>query len=90
MADQLYFRQLLAGRDFAVGDAVATQMVNFAYLIGDRESGEAVLVLGWAGVTPWAAAANGDPVELPPATGKRDGSGAPLEKPLAAVGRAHS
>ncbi|MCG3753625.1 MULTISPECIES: MBL fold metallo-hydrolase [unclassified Amycolatopsis] len=44
MADQLYFRQLLAGRDFAVGDAVATQMVNFAYLIGDRESGEAVLV----------------------------------------------
>lgn len=44
MADQLYFRQLLAGRDFAVGDPVATQMVNFAYLIGDRESGEAVLV----------------------------------------------
>ncbi|WP_037368384.1 MBL fold metallo-hydrolase [Amycolatopsis orientalis] len=44
MADQLYFRQLLAGRDFAVGDPVATQMVNFAYLIGDREAGEAVLV----------------------------------------------
>ena len=44
MADQLYFRQLLAGRDFAVGDPLATQMVNFAYLIGDRESGEAVLV----------------------------------------------
>lgn len=44
MADQLYFRQLLAGRDFAVGDPVATQMVNFAYLIGDRESGEAVIV----------------------------------------------
>ncbi|QRP49609.1 MBL fold metallo-hydrolase [Amycolatopsis sp. FDAARGOS 1241] len=44
MADQLYFRQLLAGRDFAVGDPVATQMVNFAYLIGDRESGEAVVV----------------------------------------------
>ncbi len=53
-------------------------------------SGEAVLVLGWAGVSPWAAAANGDPVDLPPATGKRDGSGTPLEKPLAAVGRAHS
>jgi glyoxylase-like metal-dependent hydrolase (beta-lactamase superfamily II) len=44
MADQLYFRQLLAGRDFAVGDPVATQMVNFAYLIGDRETGEAVVV----------------------------------------------
>jgi len=42
--DQLYFRQLLSGRDFAVGDPVATQMVNFAYLIGDREAGEAVLV----------------------------------------------
>src|SRR5690606_34238687 len=44
MADQLYFRQLLAGRDFAVGDPVATQMRNFAYLIGDRESREAVVV----------------------------------------------
>jgi DNA gyrase subunit A len=52
-------------------------------------SGEAVLVLGWAGVAPWAAAANGDPVELAPATGKRDGSGTPVEKPVAAVGRPH-
>ena len=52
-------------------------------------SGEAMLVLGWAGVTPWGAAANGDPVELPPANGKRDGSGTPLEKPIAAVGRPH-
>jgi glyoxylase-like metal-dependent hydrolase (beta-lactamase superfamily II) len=42
--DRLYFRQLLSGRDFAVGDQVATQMVNFAYLLGDREKGEAVLV----------------------------------------------
>jgi DNA gyrase subunit A len=53
-------------------------------------SGEALLVLGWAGANPWAAAANGDPVELPPATGKRDGSGAPVEKPIAAVGRPHA
>ena len=52
-------------------------------------SGEALLVLGWAGANPWAAAANGDPVDLPPATGKRDGSGAPLEKPIAAVGQPH-
>jgi DNA gyrase subunit A len=52
-------------------------------------SGEALLVLGWAGVSPWAAAANGDPVELPPAVGKRDGSGAPAERPIAAVGTAH-
>jgi len=38
------FRQLLAGRDFATDDPVARQMVNFAYVIGDRERGEAVLV----------------------------------------------
>jgi DNA gyrase subunit A len=53
-------------------------------------SGEALLVLGWAGSMPWAAAANGDPVDLPPANGKRDGSGSPLEKPIAAVGRPHT
>lgn len=40
----MYFRQLLAGRDFATGDPVARQMVNFVYLIGDRETGEAVAV----------------------------------------------
>ena len=44
MADRLYFRQLLSGRDFAVGDPVATQMVNFVYAIGDRATGECVLV----------------------------------------------
>ncbi len=42
--DRLYFRQLLAGRDFARGDPVAAQMVNFVYLIGDRQTGEAVVV----------------------------------------------
>jgi glyoxylase-like metal-dependent hydrolase (beta-lactamase superfamily II) len=42
--DRLYFRQLLAGRDFATSDQVARQMVNFVYLIGDRETGEAVAV----------------------------------------------
>ncbi|CAN5718380.1 MBL fold metallo-hydrolase [soil metagenome] len=44
MDERLYFRQLLAGRDFAVGDPIAAQMVNFAYLIGDRQSGEAMVV----------------------------------------------
>ena len=44
MADRLYFRQLLAGRDFARDDPVARQMVNFVYLIGDRETGEAMAV----------------------------------------------
>jgi len=43
-ADRLYFRQLLAGRDFAVSDQVARQMVNFVYLVGDRATGEAVIV----------------------------------------------
>ena len=41
---ELYFKQLMSGQDFAVGDRVATQMVNFAYLIGDTESREAVVV----------------------------------------------
>jgi glyoxylase-like metal-dependent hydrolase (beta-lactamase superfamily II) len=42
--DRWYFRQLLAGRDFAVDDPVARQMVNFVYLVGDRETGEAVAI----------------------------------------------
>ncbi len=44
MDDRLYFRQLLSGRDFATANPIAHQMVNFAYLIGDRETGEAVVV----------------------------------------------
>src|SRR3954469_15490189 len=44
MDDRVYFRQLLSGRDFAQTDQVAGQMVNFVYLIGDRETGEAVAV----------------------------------------------
>ncbi|GAC1442876.1 MAG: intein-containing DNA gyrase subunit A [Mycobacteriales bacterium] len=52
-------------------------------------SGEAVLVLGWAGPAPaWAAGHGGEPVDLPSSYGKRDGSGTPLVGPLpAAVGR---
>jgi hydroxyacylglutathione hydrolase len=33
----LYLRQLLAGRDFAKTDMLASQMANFVYLIGDDE-----------------------------------------------------
>ncbi len=44
MDDRLYFRQLLAGRDFARSDQFARQMVNFVYLIGDRETGETLVV----------------------------------------------
>ncbi|MGA8329368.1 MAG: MBL fold metallo-hydrolase [Mycobacterium sp.] len=42
--DRLYFRQLLSGRDFAQGDEIAAQMRNFAYLIGDRHTGDCVVV----------------------------------------------
>jgi glyoxylase-like metal-dependent hydrolase (beta-lactamase superfamily II) len=41
---RVYFRQLLAGLDFAETDGVAQQMVNFVYLIGDRDTGEAVII----------------------------------------------
>jgi glyoxylase-like metal-dependent hydrolase (beta-lactamase superfamily II) len=44
LSSPLYFRQLLSGRDFAVGDPLASQMVNFVYAVGDRRSGECVLV----------------------------------------------
>ena len=44
MTDRLYFRQLLSGRDFATGDMFAQQMRNFAYLIGDSETGDCVVV----------------------------------------------
>jgi DNA gyrase subunit A len=52
-------------------------------------SGEAVLVLGWAGPAPaWAAGAGGEPVPLPTSYGKRDGSGTPIDGAApAAVGR---
>ncbi len=42
--DRLYFRQLLSGRDYAAGDMIANQMRNFAYLIGDRQTGDCVVV----------------------------------------------
>ncbi len=40
----LYFRQLLAGRDFGVGDQTAAMMQNYVYLIGDRDTRECVIV----------------------------------------------
>ncbi len=42
--DDFYFRQLLSGHDFAAGDPLASQMANFVYAIGDRRTGECVLV----------------------------------------------
>jgi hydroxyacylglutathione hydrolase len=40
----LYFKQLLAGRDFATRDPAAAQMANFVYLIGDAAKRQCVLV----------------------------------------------
>ena len=42
--DRLYFRQLLSGRDYAAGDPIAQQMRNFSYLIGDRQTGDTLVV----------------------------------------------
>lgn len=42
--DRFYFRQLLSGRDFAVRNGLAAQMVNFVYLLGDRATGDCVIV----------------------------------------------
>lgn len=48
--------------------------------------GEDALLLAWAGPAPArAAAASGTAVDLPPATGKRDGSGVSVSQPIAAV-----
>jgi glyoxylase-like metal-dependent hydrolase (beta-lactamase superfamily II) len=42
--NNLYLRQLLAGRDHALHHPVAGQMMNFAYLVGCREAGECLAV----------------------------------------------
>ena len=48
--------------------------------------GEDTLVFAWAGPAPArAAAASGAPVDLPDATGRRDGSGTPGSQPIAAA-----
>ena len=48
--------------------------------------GEDTLVLAWAGNGPArAAASSGAPVDLPDATGRRDGSGTPGAQPILAV-----
>lgn len=62
--DRFYFRQLLAGRDFAAADQVARQMVNFSYLIGDRETGEAMAVDPAYGVAELVDAAAADGMRL--------------------------
>ena len=47
--------------------------------------GEDTLVFAWAGSAPGrAAAASGAPIDLPEATGRRDGSGTPGSQPISA------
>jgi glyoxylase-like metal-dependent hydrolase (beta-lactamase superfamily II) len=62
--DRLYFRQLLAGRDFATEDPIAQQMVNFVYLVGDRETGEAVAIDPAYGITDLLAILDADGMRL--------------------------
>jgi glyoxylase-like metal-dependent hydrolase (beta-lactamase superfamily II) len=44
MTEELYFRQLLAGRQVAIEHPAAGQMANFMYLIGDPASRKALVV----------------------------------------------
>ena len=62
--DRLYFRQLLAGRDFAASDPVARQMVNFVYVVGDRGTGEAVAIDPAYGVREVVEIIEGDGLRL--------------------------
>lgn len=59
-----YFRQLLSGRDFAVGNPLAAQMVNFVYLLGDRSTGECVVVDPAYAVDELAAMVEADGMKL--------------------------
>lgn len=55
----LVIRQLLVGRDIGRGNMAGEQMMNFVYLVGDREAGECVVVdPAWdvAGIVDVAAA----------------------------------
>ena len=44
MSENLYFKQVLAGRQVAESDPIASQMANFMYLIGDPAKREAMIV----------------------------------------------
>jgi glyoxylase-like metal-dependent hydrolase (beta-lactamase superfamily II) len=44
VSERFYFRQFLSGRDFAREETAARQMVNFVYALGDRATGDALLV----------------------------------------------
>jgi glyoxylase-like metal-dependent hydrolase (beta-lactamase superfamily II) len=64
LEDRLYFRQWLAGRDFARADPIGGQMANYVYAIGDRTTGEAVLVDPCYAVGELLALAQGDGMKV--------------------------
>lgn len=64
VSNRFYFRQLLSGQDFAQDDPMARQMVNFAYLLGDRESGECVVVDPAYAVDELVTIANTDDMKI--------------------------
>jgi glyoxylase-like metal-dependent hydrolase (beta-lactamase superfamily II) len=64
VSERLYFRRLLSGRDFATSDPIAAQMVNFTYLVGDRTTGEAVVVDPAYAVQEIVDAAAGDGMRI--------------------------
>ena len=63
-SSNIYFRQLLSGRDFAVGNRAAEQMVNFVYLLGDRETGECVVIDPAYAVDDIVAVADADGMKI--------------------------
>lgn len=64
MTERLYFRQLLSGADFATADPLARQMVNFTYLVGDRDTGECMIVDPAYSVDELLAQAEADEMRL--------------------------
>jgi hydroxyacylglutathione hydrolase len=61
---QLYLRQLLSGRDFGRGDAMASGMQNFVYLVGDRDTKECMVVDPAWDVAGIIAAAEADDMKI--------------------------
>jgi glyoxylase-like metal-dependent hydrolase (beta-lactamase superfamily II) len=64
MKERVYIRQLLSGRDFATQSPIAAQMVNFVYLIGDRETRECLVVDPAWDIEGILAAAAGDDMRI--------------------------
>ncbi|HWB76624.1 MAG TPA: MBL fold metallo-hydrolase [Nannocystaceae bacterium] len=61
---QLYLRQLLSGRDFGRGDAMASGMQNFVYLVGDRDAKECMVVDPAWDIAGIVAAAEADDMKI--------------------------